>query len=63
MIRSDDWITELYYKEKSKIKLTKEDFYYNKYGDMVMTESYHLKRGSCCGSRCEHCPYSPHIKK
>lgn len=32
------------------------DFYLD--GDyMVFTEQYHLKRGSCCGSRCKHCPY------
>ncbi len=29
---------------------------------MVFTEQYHLKRGTCCGSRCRHCPYglAPH---
>ena len=34
-----------------------EDFYYDKNGLMVFTEAYHLKRGSCCGSGCLHCPY------
>jgi hypothetical protein len=24
---------------------------------VVFTEAYHLKRGSCCGSGCRHCPY------
>ncbi len=24
---------------------------------MVFTESYHLKRGYCCGSGCLHCPF------
>lgn len=24
---------------------------------MVFTERYHLKRGTCCGSGCRHCPY------
>ncbi|MGA9667617.1 MAG: DUF5522 domain-containing protein [Terracidiphilus sp.] len=24
---------------------------------MVFTAAYHLKRGSCCGSGCRHCPY------
>jgi|CZKL01.1.fsa_nt_gi hypothetical protein len=24
---------------------------------MVFTETYHLKRGYCCGSGCRHCPY------
>lgn len=26
-------------------------------GYHVMTELYHLRRGSCCGSGCRHCPY------
>lgn len=34
-----------------------EDFYFDSDGLMVMTEAYHLKRGSCCGSKCRHCPY------
>ena len=24
---------------------------------VVFTAAYHLKRGSCCGSNCRHCPY------
>jgi hypothetical protein len=33
-----------------------EDYYFD--GPyMVFTERYHLKRGSCCGSGCRHCPY------
>ena len=34
-----------------------EDFYYNEYGLMVLTELFLLKRGKCCRSRCKHCPY------
>ena len=34
-----------------------EDDYYWEDGLMVMTESYHLKRGICCGSGCRHCPF------
>ena len=26
-------------------------------GLMVMTEIYHKERGSCCDSKCRHCPY------
>ena len=63
MRRSDDWITELYYEELDNDKLRKENFYYDKYGDMVMTQEYHIKRGSCCGSGCKHCPYWPPYKK
>jgi hypothetical protein len=31
--------------------------YYLEGGNMVFTAAYHLKRGSCCGSGCRHCPY------
>lgn len=31
--------------------------YYLENGMMVFTESFHLARGSCCGSGCRHCPY------
>ena len=33
------------------------DFYVNEDGFFVFTEAYHLKRGTCCGSGCKHCPY------
>lgn len=36
--------------------LAHEDFYLED-GKMVFTAAYHLKRGSCCGSGCRHCPY------
>lgn len=32
------------------------DFYFEN-GFLVMTETYHKKRGYCCGSGCRHCPY------
>ena len=58
MKRSDDWIEDLYLKEF----LGPKDSYWEN-GKMVMTERYHVKRGSCCGSGCKHCPFSPpHIK-
>jgi hypothetical protein len=34
-----------------------EDFYYNEQGLMVLTEKYHLERGTCCGNGCNHCPF------
>lgn len=34
-----------------------EDFYYNEAGYIVLTEKYHLAKGSCCGNGCKHCPY------
>ena len=27
-------------------------------GYKVMTKWCHLERGSCCGSKCRHCPYN-----
>lgn len=33
------------------------DFYYNEAGLMVLTSTYHLRRGVCCGRGCLHCPY------
>ena len=52
-----DWIYEQYAKELAKPKLLPTDFYYNENGLMVMTESYHLRRGYCCNNNCKHCPY------
>lgn len=34
------------------------DWYLEK-GLLVYTSAYHLRRGSCCGSGCRHCPYEP----
>jgi hypothetical protein len=31
--------------------------YYMEGPNLVFTAAYHLKRGSCCGSGCRHCPY------
>ena len=51
-MKSFDWIEELYIKEQMQQK----DFYWEN-GLKVMTETYHLKRGYCCNSKCRHCPY------
>jgi hypothetical protein len=37
---------------------TEPDWYVEN-GLLVSTAAYHLKRGSCCGSGCRHCPYDP----
>ena len=55
---SKDWIQQLYVREFGN-KLLSSDYYYDNDGRMVMTESYHKKRGSCCGNGCLHCPYNP----
>ena len=34
--------------EKKYPKLLPSDFYYDKFGNMVFTEEYHIKRGVCC---------------
>lgn len=37
-------------------KLDPQDYYFD--GPyMVFTAAYLLKRGTCCGSGCRHCPY------
>lgn len=59
---SKDWIQQLYVREFGP-KLQPNDFYYNSEGKMVMTEEYHKRRGSCCGSKCKHCPYEPLYQK
>jgi|GEM_PF-1641154 len=33
--------------------------FYRENGFVVFTAAFHLKRGSCCGSGCRHCPYEP----
>ena len=58
MKRSDDWISELHYKEFIIPKLQPTDFYWEG-GTMVLTEDYHKRRGYCCGNGCRHCPYQP----
>ncbi|MBO6515958.1 MAG: hypothetical protein JJ975_05340 [Bacteroidia bacterium] len=37
--------------------MEEEDFYIDENGLYVMTKSFHLKRGYCCGNACKHCPY------
>ena len=41
---------------KPELPLTDEEYYYDG-PHMVFTAAYLLKRGSCCGSGCRHCPY------
>lgn len=37
--------------------------YYLDNGNQVLTELFHLQRGSCCGNDCRHCPYGDSISK
>ena len=59
---SKDWIQQLYVQEITK-KSPEPDFYKDENGRFVMTETFHIKRGSCCGSKCKHCPYEPLYEK
>lgn len=59
---SQDWLFQENLKRVMLPKHDPNDFYFED-GKMVMTESYHIKRGSCCGSGCKHCPYTPVHKK
>ncbi|MBX3300062.1 MAG: hypothetical protein KF736_11435 [Acidobacteria bacterium] len=36
------------------------DFYFED-GLMVLTRSYHERRGYCCDNDCRHCPYGTKI--
>ena len=39
-------------------KLLPSDFYIEN-GIYVFTKEFHLKRCSCCGNGCRHCPFTP----
>jgi hypothetical protein len=43
-------------------KLLPSDFYIEN-GIYVFTKEFHLRRGSCCGNGCRHCPFFPAHKK
>ena len=60
---SKDWVQELFVREFMSPKLLPTDFYYDRDGRMVMTESYHKRRGRCCGNGCLHCCYWPPFEK
>jgi hypothetical protein len=49
--------TEAILAEVLKSVLTSADYYLDAAGNMVFTEAYHLKRGTCCENDCRHCPY------
>ena len=58
---SKDWIQPAFVREFGN-KLLPSDFYYEN-GYRVFTESFHVRRGTCCGNGCRHCPYEPIHKK
>jgi len=58
---SQDWIVQQDIMERRN-KLLPTDFYWEE-GKMIFTESYHKRRGHCCGSGCRNCPYEPKHQK
>jgi len=38
-------------------KLIEDIDFYIENGNHVFTTWFHLKRGTCCGNNCRHCPY------
>jgi hypothetical protein len=38
-------------------ELIEGEDYYREGATLVFTAGYHLRRGSCCGSGCRHCPF------
>ena len=59
---TEDWINQERVKKIMASNHEPTDFYIEN-GKYVFTEHYHLKRGSCCGNGCKHCPYTPVHKK
>ncbi|QZT38831.1 hypothetical protein K5X82_07990 [Halosquirtibacter xylanolyticus] len=39
------------------------DYYKSEHGYRVMTETFLIKKGYCCGNGCKHCPYDPTATK
>lgn len=45
------------------MNLIEGEDYYIENGRWIFTSKYHLKRGSCCGNGCKHCPFNPRHQK
>jgi len=45
--------------QPSKHQFIKDVHYYLDGDRVVFTAAYHIQRGSCCGSKCRHCPFDP----
>ena len=37
--------------------------YYLEEGRVIFTAKYLKEQGSCCGKKCEHCPYVPRFEE
>jgi hypothetical protein len=38
-------------------RVSAQEDYYSENENVVFTAAYHLKRGTCCGNGCRHCPF------
>ena len=46
-----------------KQEFIKDVHYYLDGDKVVFTEAYFLQRGTCCGNKCRHCPFTkPAVK-
>ena len=62
LVKSNNQNKTMNNSEGGSQKLLPSDFYIeNKI--YVFTKEFHLKRGSCCGNGCRHCPFFPAHKK
>lgn len=43
--------------------LIEDQDYYQDGDRIIFTAAFHVKRGSCCGNGCRHCPYDPKYTK
>lgn len=59
---SDKKILETNPKQKNADKFVESVDYYFDNGLMVLTGTFLLKRGYCCGNGCRHCPYPKNEK-
>lgn len=39
-----------------------EEDYYLEDARVVFTKNYLIKRGTCCGNDCRHCPFTERVK-
>ena len=53
----NDEVSRQQWKPKSSTELVEGEDYYREGPAIVFTARYHLRRGTCCGSGCRHCPY------
>ena len=49
--------------QSSKHQFIKDVHYYLDGDRVVFTAAYHIQRGSCCGSKCRHCPFDPEYQE